>query len=169
MGQALGPEAKEFTHRWIVGRPLRLTTAREERDPYNRLLAFVASDESSLNPALVQAGLATVTVYPPNTGRVDELLKAQESAHSLHRGIWGPAGPSEEPGSYRAVRRKESKSASIRPLRYEHHIVVGNKRSGIAHWPGCRHVDEMSPKNIRYFSSVAAARSAGYKMEKGRR
>jgi len=166
-GQAFSEKAKAFTDRQIKGKALRVLTGEQERDRHNRLLAFVEIDGSRLNTALVKAGLAVVWVIPPNTTGVDELLAAQRSAHDDRRGIWGPGGPGLEPRAYRVW--DKGSSAPGRSLRYENHLVIGNQRSRVAHWPGCRHVEEMSPGNVRYFSSVAEAQSAGYRMEKGQR
>ncbi len=167
-GQSLSEKATEYTQNWITGRLVRLVTGEEERDRYKRLLALVEADGETLNEALVEAGLAVVEVIPPNRLRVDDLLAAQASAHEQRRGIWGPDGLREEPRSFRA-RRRNGDESPVRPLRYENHIVAGNRRSRVAHWPGCRHVEEMLPENVRLFTSVAEAEAAGYRMEKGRR
>jgi methylphosphotriester-DNA--protein-cysteine methyltransferase len=96
------------------------------------------------------------------------LLAAQEQAHERKLGVWSAAGPKEEPRSYRARNFRDQKG-SPRPLSFDNHIVIGNRRSRVAHWPGCGHIEEMASKNVLYFSSVAEAQAQGYRMEKGSR
>jgi len=167
-GQRVSDKAKEFTHAFVAGRPLVVQTGTEERDQYNRLLATASAGTSDLGIELVRKGLCVVTVIPPNTRLTDELLAAQEQAHATGLGVGGEGSPLEEPRSYRA-RVFRNKGQPQRALRYENHVVVGNRRSRIAHWPGCRHVEEMGEKNIVSFSSVASAVAAGYRMEKASR
>ena len=167
-GQPLSEEAAEFTQRWVEGRTLTLQTGAEERDHYNRLLAVVETETANLNIDLVRNGLCVVTIIPPNIQITDELLAAQEQAHEQKIGIWSAEGPSEEPRSYRARNFRDKKQAPV-PLSYDNHVVIGNRRSRTAHWPGCRHVEEMASHNRVYFSSVAEAKAQGYRMEKGSR
>jgi micrococcal nuclease len=162
--QSLGDQAKRFVKQRVVGHRIRLETLEQERDRYNRLLAFVHLDEQLVNEAIVEAGLAVVWVIPPNVDKVDALLDAQRSAFKAERGVWGVDGPEYEPRVFRKLNKSKS-----RQLSYDNHTVIGNTRSKVAHWPGCLHPEEMSPKNIVYFDSVSRARKAGYRMEKGNR
>jgi len=41
--------------------------------------------------------------------------------------------------------------------------VIGNRRSMIYQWPGCRYYDKISPRNRVEFPSAAAAQAAGYR------
>lgn len=165
-GQSFSDEARAFSEKWIAGRGVTLRTGGRERDRYNRLLAIVDSDDGDLNTALVRAGLAVVWVIPPNTERTDELLEAQRLAHEAKLGIWAAEGELLEP---RAHRHREDVAGPALRLQYRHHVVVGNSRSRVAHWPGCSHAQEIGQENIAYFDSVAAALTAGYRMEKGGR
>jgi micrococcal nuclease len=165
-GQALSDEARTFTQSRIAHKPLSLVTEVDQRDRYNRLLAFVHAGGRCVNLDLVEAGLALVFLIPPNTGRSDDFLAAQERAHTAKRGIWGPQGPKEDPRSFRARNRKDSKSPP-RPLLYEDWVPIGNAKSLVAHWPGCQHVKEIAPANRVRFASVKQATSQGYHMEKG--
>jgi len=165
--QVFADEAREFLERAVAGKSLELTTGPQERDRYGRLLAFVVSDAGFVNRRMVAEGLAVVFVVPPNTERVDELLAAQQMAHREKRGIWVLEGEMEEPASFRA--RKRGGADTPRLLLYGNFVPVGNRKSRVAHWPGCRHVDEMAPANRRPFASVQEALAAGYRMEKGRR
>jgi micrococcal nuclease len=165
-GQALSEEARAFTQSRIVRQPLTLVTEVDQRDRYNRLLAFVHTGGRCVNLDLVEAGLALAFLIPPNIGRADDFLAAQERAHAAGRGIWGAQGPKEEPRSFRARNRRDSKTPP-RPLRYENWLIVGNTKSSVAHWPGCGHVEDIAPAIRVRFTSAKQAASKGYHMEKG--
>lgn len=164
-GQPFADAARSFTHARIAGREVTLTTGEDQRDRYGRLLAFASVDGTSLNEELLARGLAVAYVVPPNTEHVDELLAAQEEAHRLGLGVWGATPPIEEPRSARA--RARDAGLPRTPLRYDRHVILGNRKSRVAHWPGCRHGEEMSPANRHFFSRVRDALAAGYRMEKG--
>jgi len=165
-GQPFADEAKAFSEKWIAGRSVRLITGERERDRYNRLLAFVDSDDGELNTDLVRAGLAVVWVIPPNTERTDALLEAQRQAHQAGSGIWAAEGEMLEPRDHR---HREEAADKARRLQHRQHVIIGNARSHVAHWPGCTHSAEMAPENIVYFSSVTDALEAGFRMERGQR
>lgn len=164
-GQALSEDALEFTRASTVGKALRLSTQKEERDRYRRLLATVVVEGRNLNLELLRRGLAVAYVRPPNTDGADEILSAQREAYESRRGLWGLHPPPEDPRSARARRRDGSRKPV--PLRYEFHQVVGNRRSKVAHWPGCAHVLQMSPQNRHFLESVERAKRLGFRMEKG--
>ena len=164
-GQPLADEARARLHQAIAGQQLRLITGTRERDRYDRRLAFVETDGVVVNEHLVEEGLAVVYVLPPTTERVDDLLAAQARAHAAKRGLWALEGEVEEPRSYRARNRDSSRQRRI--LRYENWVLTGNRRSRVAHWPGCRHVDAMNPANRVPFTSVEEATALGYRMETG--
>jgi micrococcal nuclease len=165
-GQPFADEAKAFSEKWIAGRSVRLITGERERDRYNRLLAFVDSDDGALNTDLVRAGFAVVWVIPPNTERTDALLEAQRLAHEAGIGIWAAEGEMLEPRDHR---HREEVADTARRLQHRQHVVVGNARSQVAHWPGCTHPAEMAQENVVYFDDVADALEAGFRMERGQR
>jgi micrococcal nuclease len=162
--QSLGDQAKKFVEQRVLGQHVRLKTLEQERDRYNRLLAFVYVDQQLVNQAIVEAGLAVVWIIPPNVDEVDALLGAQRSAFKNKRGVWGADGSEYEPRVFRKL-----DGSAARELNYDNHTVIGNLRSKVAHWPGCFHSEEMSSTNIVYFESVGRALKAGYRMEKGNR
>jgi hypothetical protein len=41
--------------------------------------------------------------------------------------------------------------------------IIGNRNSGIYHWPGCPSYDRVAPKNRVYFKTLAEAERAGYR------
>ncbi|WP_091610784.1 thermonuclease family protein [Marinococcus luteus] len=86
--QPFGPEATEFTTSELDGEDVRLELGVEERDYYDRLLAYVFVDGENFNQQLIEEGLARVSVYPPNTEYLDEFEAAEEEARSAGIGIW---------------------------------------------------------------------------------
>jgi endonuclease YncB( thermonuclease family) len=163
--QRFADEARSFTHGRIAGKTVRLDTGEDQRDRYGRLLAFATVDGTLLNEELIAQGLAVAYVVPPNTDRVDVLLAAQEEAHRAGRGVWGAEPPIEEPRAARA--RGRDRGLPFQPLRYENHLLLGNRRSRVAHWPGCRHGEEIAAGNLVLFGRVSEALGAGFRMEKG--
>lgn len=87
--QAGGDEAK----RWLVDRlqnsKVRLETDTEKTDKYARTLAHLfTEDNAHINLQLVAAGLATVSIYPPNLLYVKDLIEAQDQVEQARLGIW---------------------------------------------------------------------------------
>lgn len=61
----------------------------EEKDHYDRYLAYVYADGEMVNETLVQEGLASVDyVHPPNDKYEDLLKEAEEEAKDKGIGIW---------------------------------------------------------------------------------
>ncbi|MFA6164025.1 MAG: thermonuclease family protein [Methylobacter sp.] len=84
-----GDEAK----RWMIGKlqntKVRLETDAEKTDKYDRTLAHLFTEKKEhINLQLVEAGLAEVSIYPPNLLYVDELVRAQNQAEQSKLGIW---------------------------------------------------------------------------------
>lgn len=87
--QPWGPEATEFTERFIAGRPVRLTFDRERVDQFGRLLAYVWQDGRLLNEELLRAGLARAEFgfhYSP--AMKTRFRRAQDEARRERLGIW---------------------------------------------------------------------------------
>jgi hypothetical protein len=62
----------------------------EKTDKYGRTLAYLFTEKKEhLNLQLVAAGLAAVSIYPPELHYVNELVKAQDQAERAKLGIWG--------------------------------------------------------------------------------
>lgn len=90
--EAGGDEAKQWLIAKLKGQQLRLVTDRNKKDKYGRWLAHVFTKaQVHVNLELVENGMATVTIYPPNVDYADALLLAQNRAQLAKRGIWGDA------------------------------------------------------------------------------
>ncbi|WP_338324015.1 thermonuclease family protein [Candidatus Methylobacter oryzae] len=85
-----GYEAK----RWLVDKlqdtKVRLEAGAEKTDDYGRMLAHLFTENKEhINLQLVAAGLASVSIFPPNLLYESELVQAQEKAERAKLGIWG--------------------------------------------------------------------------------
>ncbi len=88
-GQPGGEEAKRWLEQAVSGKKIRLQKDIEKKDKYGRTLAHVfTEDHRHINLELVEAGLATVNIHPPNLKFTQELLHAQEAAEKENLGIW---------------------------------------------------------------------------------
>jgi len=82
-------EALSFNIEQVKGREVRLTTDREERDVYGRLLAYVTlPDGRLLNRLLLEKGYAVV-YRRFDFARKGEFLAAEEEAKRQGTGLWG--------------------------------------------------------------------------------
>jgi endonuclease YncB( thermonuclease family) len=85
-----GDEAKRWLTDKLKNTKVRLEVGVEETDKYGRTLAHLFTEQKEhINLQLVAAGLASVSIYPPELLYVDELVKAQDQAEQAKLGIWG--------------------------------------------------------------------------------
>jgi endonuclease YncB( thermonuclease family) len=87
--QAGGEEAKQWLMAKLKNTRVRLETSAEQTDKYGRTLAHVFTEQKDhINLQLVEAGLASVSIFPPNLLYVKELVAAEQRAEQAKRGIW---------------------------------------------------------------------------------
>ena len=89
--KCFGLEASKHTKELLpLGTPVRLVLDVEERDRYDRLLAYVyrASDGEFVNLAIARDGYAQQSTFPPNVAHVDEFRSAVAEARAAGRGLW---------------------------------------------------------------------------------
>jgi len=87
--EPFGPEASEFTKKFVAQGNIHLTFDKERYDRHGRMLAYVWSGDEMLNQALVEQGLARWEpnfYYSESKKRLFRL--AQDQAKSARRGIW---------------------------------------------------------------------------------
>lgn len=85
-----GPEARRFLERLLADGKVRLEAGQQARDRYDRLLAYVYTEQgSSVAAELLRRGHAHVAIHPPNTGRIERYLALEAEARAEDRGIWG--------------------------------------------------------------------------------
>jgi len=87
--QAGGDEAKLWLINKLQDRKVRLETDVQKTDKYKRTLAHLfTEDNEHINLRLVAAGLAAVSIYPPNLLHAEALIKAQDQVEQAGLGIW---------------------------------------------------------------------------------
>ena len=89
MAEAGGEEAKLWLMNKLQHAKVRMEIDAEKTDKYGRTLAHLFTEEKEhINLSLVKAGLATVSIYPPNLLYVNELVAAEKQAEKTKIGIW---------------------------------------------------------------------------------
>lgn len=87
--QAGGDEAKLWLVNKLQHGKVRLETDTEKTDKYKRTLAHLFTESNEhINLQLVAAGLAAVSIYPPNLLHAEALVKAQDQVEQAGLGIW---------------------------------------------------------------------------------
>lgn len=87
-----GEAAKRWLKQRIEGQSVRLISEQQKRDKYGRWLFYLFDAEGQLlNEALLNNGLAVLSVHPPNFKYLSRLESAQQYAETQKRGIWGMA------------------------------------------------------------------------------
>ncbi|MCG5061980.1 MAG: thermonuclease family protein [Limnoraphis sp. WC205] len=76
-----------------LGKEVLLESDREQRDRYNRVLAYVWLDGVLINEQLIKQGYVLAEEQIPNTKYSQRLLYAQYEARILAQGIWNPQQP----------------------------------------------------------------------------
>jgi endonuclease YncB( thermonuclease family) len=89
MADAGGEDAKTWLMNKLQHTRIRLEFDFEKTDKYGRTLAHLFSEKKEhINLSLVKAGLAAISIYPPNLLYVNELLAAENKAEQDKLGIW---------------------------------------------------------------------------------
>jgi micrococcal nuclease len=84
-----GPEATEFTKRFVGNGTVRLVFDHERIDRYGRFLAYVYVDDQMLNEQLIRAGLADARTKFRYSSSAKRLFRdAEQEARGARRGIW---------------------------------------------------------------------------------
>lgn len=88
--ETYGPEATA-ANAALLGETVWLALDREHRDRFQRLLAYVYTEDVFVNRWLVENGFAETFVLPPNDRHAAEFIAAQTEAVSEQRGVWDAA------------------------------------------------------------------------------
>ncbi len=99
--EPFGKEARDYLASLLDEGTVCLERDVSERDRYGRLLRYVwLQDGTLVNEALLLAGLAVVTTYPPDVKYVESrFLPAQQAARAAGRGLWGAEPPPSAPAA----------------------------------------------------------------------
>ena len=93
-GEAYGREASEQLRALLAkaNHQVRLEIGQEALDRYKRKLAHVfLADGTNVSEWMLQRGLATVMVFPPNTRYINDYRHAESSAQQQGLNIWRQA------------------------------------------------------------------------------
>jgi len=81
--------AKKWLHNQLEGQFVYLELDQEKTDRYGRTLAHVfTEDDQHINLLLIEKGLATANIHPPNLKYSDAFLSAQQKARQANIGLW---------------------------------------------------------------------------------
>jgi micrococcal nuclease len=83
-----GQEATAINRALVDGRRVRLELDVQERDRYQRLLAYVWVGERMVNAELLRRGYAQVMTVPPNVRHQQQFLGLERQARAAGRGLW---------------------------------------------------------------------------------
>ena len=87
--EAGGEAAKAWLINKLQNTKVRLEIGVEKTDKYGRTLAHLFTENKEhINVSLVKAGLATLSIYPPNLQYVAELQAAENEAQKNKLGLW---------------------------------------------------------------------------------
>jgi micrococcal nuclease len=92
--ECFGPAASAANERLVKGREVRLEVGEEERDRYDRLLAYVyrADDGRFVNEILVRDGYARPLAIEPNVRHAAAFAALADEALEAGRGLWSACG-----------------------------------------------------------------------------
>lgn len=86
-----------------VGSRIRVELDVQERDRYNRTLAYIYTQNGTfINREMAKRGYALVSTYPPNLKYVDTIRAAMQDARANNRGLWRVGGFDCSPADYRS-------------------------------------------------------------------
>ena len=157
--QQLGAAARRALADLVADRTVTIERDVEERDRYQRLLAWVWRDDGRLvNEEIVREGWAKTLTIPPNVRHIARLRAAQAEARAARRGLWTTSAlaGNDDPAPPRP--RPAARDCPVeRPIK-------GNRRDRpvprcIYHLPGSRSYAETIPEQC--FASETEARAAG--------
>jgi micrococcal nuclease len=103
-----GEDAKKTLETLIggVNQSLKLEFDLENKDKFNRTLAYVWKDQLLLNEEIIKQGYALFVARSPNNKYNQRLKHAQQWARIMGKGIWNPDQPMRiTPGEYRRLYR----------------------------------------------------------------
>jgi micrococcal nuclease len=136
-------EAFEANRNLVIGKEVYLEFDVQERERYDRMLAYTYFDDLFIYTWLVENGYTQIMTIPPNVTYQDLLLELQTKTREENRGIW----------EIEPVENKKEDSEFP---------YVGNKNSKKFHHYYCGSVDDMKEKNKVFFLSREDAIEAGY-------
>jgi micrococcal nuclease len=90
--EPFGPEASQFVKDTLTGEKVRIKVGSEERDRYDRLLAYVFINGTTIQEMLFKKGLAATAYLYNDLTMLDQFHKAQKPAREAGIGVWSIPG-----------------------------------------------------------------------------
>jgi endonuclease YncB( thermonuclease family) len=165
-GQPFADAAQRELDRLVMGKTVNVQNAH--RCAYGRLCGKVLLDGRDIGLPMIRSGLAWhYKNYQSEQNPQDRQLyaSAEDEAHHQKLGLWRAARPqppwdcrhdTNTPLIYEGGHRKGGEPEAGM-------MILGNRRTGIYHWPGCPYFDKISPSNRVTFHSREEAEKAGYR------
>ena len=89
LADAGGEDAKKWLIAKLKNTRVRVETDVEKTDSYGRTLGYLLTENKEhINVLLVAAGLAQVSIFPPNLKYVQDFVTASQQAEANKLGIW---------------------------------------------------------------------------------
>ena len=136
-------EAFEANRNLVIGKEAYLEFDVQERERYDRMLAYTYFDDLFIYTWLVENGYVQIMTIPPNVAYQDLLLELETKTREENRGLWA---------------LNEAKANQEKPQ----FPYIGNKNSKKFHHYFCGSVGNMKEKNKVFFLSREDAIEAGY-------
>ena len=136
-------EAFEANRNLVIGKEAYLEFDVQERERYDRMLAYTYFDDLFIYTWLVENGYTQIMTIPPNVTYQDLLLELETKTREENRGLWA---------------LNEAKANQEKPQ----FPYIGNKNSKKFHHYFCGSVGNMKEKNKVFFLSREDAIEAGY-------
>ncbi|MBS6063738.1 MAG: thermonuclease family protein [Peptostreptococcaceae bacterium] len=167
----MGEVATEYTKNFLKNNKVRLEFDKEQRDKYNRLLAYVyIQNGQCLNEELIRNGMAKVVKYEPNVSKYDEYKEIERQVRPSGIGIWADIA-----GNYPQTKPPKQSQPQEQPQTQKEapasteKLIKGNinsKGEKIYHVPGgafYEKTDIDESKGERWFSTEEEAQAAGFR------
>lgn len=88
-GEVGGPAAKRWLKKKLTGKTVVVEYDQQRLDKYQRQLVHLfLLDGEHVNAAMIEAGLVSSLIVPPNLRYADSLIKAEKQAALREKGIW---------------------------------------------------------------------------------
>jgi micrococcal nuclease len=84
-----GKEIRDKLREMVLGKVVRIVTGKSDKDPYNRILAYVYLDDLMINQWLIEEGYGVPLFYYPNTEYLQEFEQLSDIAREGKKGFWG--------------------------------------------------------------------------------
>lgn len=163
--QPFGQEAKLFTKQLIEnGANIELEfDIGQNRDKYNRLLAYIYVDNKMVQEELLKNGLARVAyIYPPNTRYVDTFTELQKQAQQKAINIWSIENYVQDDG-FQSSKKEDTVDAGDNPKDNKCSIKgnISSNGNKIFHTQDSPWYDRTNPEE--WFCTEEEAIKAGYR------